>query len=128
MSKEKVLPGCKVKLSTSLERDLRNYCSVMEMAKSKVFTLALKQYLAPYKVDPGFPMQAFLLNGASEYEKKVAENEGREIKITEKPCTVLGKKFIYGNPYYRIIADKQLKSVPENLVRIISKPERTSGE
>ena len=82
----------------AIESAVRPFCSYVEAGDDLVYTVN--------------PQPGIYLSGATEYEKKVAEIEGREIVIEEKPCTILEKTSVFGAPYYRIYLDGQLMKVP----------------
>lgn len=65
------------------------------------------------------PKKGIYLRGASVYEKKVAENEGREAEVIRESCTILQFCEMMGQPYYKIILNGQLMKVPANVIEVI---------
>ena len=63
------------------------------------------------------PRKGFYLRGATVYEKKIAENEGREIEVVPELCTILEFTEMYGSPYYKIRKDGLLMKVPAKVIK-----------
>lgn len=104
-------------LETSLVRGIENYSEMTGLTKTAVMEKALSTFLGPYKCDTEKPVEAVYLSGGSDYERMIAEKEGREPDIREEPCYVLGEANMYDKPYYRIVKDGALMKVPVSMIR-----------
>lgn len=97
---------------------LKTYLVTTGRGKNEILCEALERFLHPYKADEGYPIEAIFLEGNSPYERQVEKNEGRKPEIRERKCFVLGKKTMFGNPYYRLMVDDQLIETPIESVRL----------
>ena len=103
-----------------LDAGLYEYLSAMTKisgkTKTDIIETALSQYLGVYADSSGSikAIPAYLLRGASDYEQKVAENEGREPVITKVRCYVLEQTTIFNQPYYKVyeVESQQIMKVP----------------
>lgn len=104
-----------------LIKRLDDYCMMTGLSKYEVEKRALRDYLAPYQTDDDKdPIPAMFLEGNSQYERIIAENEGRKPHITEVPCFVLGESSIFGEPKYRILtSDGRLMKVSKGDIRFL---------
>ena len=57
-------------------------------------------------------IKGYYLRGASMYEKRLAEMEGRKIETVREKCTILEFIEREGKPYYKIVKDGSLMKVP----------------
>ena len=63
--------------------------------------------------------KGFYLKGASAYEQKAAELEGRQIRIVREKCAILEYREMMGSPYYKIVKNGSLMKVPANMIEVI---------
>lgn len=105
-------------------KNLTAFATMSGMTKTSILEEALKRFLAPYCEDEEIKaVPALLIKGNSELDKKMAENEGREVTITETPCFVLSQETVFNQPYYRIYEPSisQMMKVPIEHIRFPSK-------
>lgn len=103
-------------ISDEMEKQLDTYCMITGKTREVVLCEILQTHLQIYKADDE-PIPALYLEGNSEYERTIAANEGREPKITVKPCFVLNETSIFGEPKYRIMVDDEPMTVNRDDVR-----------
>lgn len=99
-------------MKESTEKLLEQYCLMTGREKEEAVEIALQQFLGRYKAKDGEPKKATYLEGVTPYERKMAEIENREVEVKKIPCYVLEKTSMMGKPYYRIVVDGMLMSVP----------------
>lgn len=105
-------------IDNTLYNNLEQMSKMSNMTKTAIIEKALASYLNVYansehKINP---VEAFYLDGASEYEQQVAKNEGRELIVEKKRCYVLEETTIFGQPYYKIYDGNDIRKVPAAMV------------
>ena len=105
-------------IDSLLYENLEQMSKMSNMTKTAIIERALTSYLNVYadsekKINP---VEAFYLEGASEYEQQVAKNEGRDIVIRKRRCHVLEEITVFGQPYYKIYDGTNIKKVPAAMV------------
>lgn len=106
-----------VYLDQNLYDNLNAMVEISGKSKTSIIETALAQYLGVYAdSESGLikAVPAYLLRGGSDYERKVAENEGREVVITKVDCFVLEQLTMFNQPYYKIYdtESNQIMKVP----------------
>lgn len=93
-----------IKLDKKLFTQLEFISDLLGVTRTSVVESALSRYFEPYRNKNGDIsfLPAYLISGNSEYERKVAENEGREVEITKTDCYVIEETTMFGSPYYKI--------------------------
>lgn len=108
-----------MELSKENMKKLDIYCKMTGKKAEDVVNEAIERELYYYVKSDKMPEKAIYLDGNSEYARKVAENEGRKVEITEKECYIIEKHSMFGNPYYKISVDGKIMSVPENCIKLL---------
>lgn len=85
---------------------------------------AVRRAVQPYLSMNGGKLElkikkGFYLRGASAYEQRAAELEGRPIQIVREKCAVLEYREMMGSPYYKIVKNGSLMKVPANMIEVI---------
>ena len=115
-----------------MDKELKKmFCILAKLQNKKPTELleeAMRQMVAPYATFENGEMKlpvknGIYLEGSSELEKVVAENEGREVEIKRIPCHVLEKTSMFGQSYVKILVDGQLRKVPASKVEMIKEDE-----
>lgn len=101
------------------KKELETYCGITGQNEDEVIDAALDRFLYPYAPDEGYPKKGVHIKGTMPYERKAAENEGRNPEITEVSCWILGETTIYGEPYIRIMEGGNLLKVPKAYAKVI---------
>ena len=110
-----------VALPADVLSDMDAVIAITGRSASDMISAELREYFVHFQNNDGEikPRPAVLLTGVTEYERKVAEVEGREVREEESPCVVLSDRSMTGSPYYRIWSEKykNIMSVPADAVR-----------
>jgi hypothetical protein len=109
-------------LDNTLYENLEQFSKMSNMTKTAIIEQALSSYLGAYTDSESKrirPVEAYYLKGASEYERQVAQNEGREILIEKEPCFVLEKTVVFGTDYYKIYDGTNIRKVPVSMIELV---------
>lgn len=112
-----------VYMDSVLYDNLTVFSNMSGKTKTTIIEEALQSFLMQYINPEGDgkiqAIPAVILRGNSDFERKVAENEGREVQITEVPCFVLSQTTIYNEPYYVVydVNAHQRTKVPQAQIR-----------
>ena len=92
--------------------DLKTVSEITEKTMTEIVEDSVNATLNYYRGSTGkvHPIPAFRLSGLSEYEKRVAENEGRKESIERHRCFVLDEVSMFEAPYY-LIYDRDNKNI-----------------
>ena len=121
MEEKKNMRIINIALPADVLSDMDAVIAITGRSASDMISAELREYFVHFQNNDGEikPRPAVLLTGVTEYERKVAEVEGREIQTEESPCVVLSDRSMAGSPYYRIWSEKykNIMSVPADAVR-----------
>jgi len=111
------------KLSSKISEELEFISKLEGKTKTSIVEDAIAEYLNPYRNSKGNIsfVPAYLLSGASELERRVAEIEGREVEITKEKCFIIEETSMFGAPYYKIYNPeiKNIMKVPASDIEFI---------
>ena len=121
MEEKKNMRIINIALPADVLSDMDAVIAITGRSASDMISAELREYFVHFQNNDGEikPRPAVLLTGVTEYERKVAEVEGREVREKESPCVVLSDRSMAGSPYYRIWSEKykNIMSVPADAVR-----------
>ena len=111
------------RMDVALLDDLKAVANMTGRTMTEVVTNALDFELSHYRNEDSCvkPVKAYRLTGVTDYDKKVAKNEGKQAKITRHDCYVLGEVTMMGQPYYHIydVENETLMKVPKDNVMFV---------
>lgn len=81
---------------------LANYCKVTGTDEEKAVETAIQRLSSPFLSEWDEPKPAMYVSAYS-----------------SKPCYVLRKEDRFGKPYFRIVLDGELRSVPQSAIRFL---------
>lgn len=92
------------KFDEEMLADLKAVSDMTGVTMTEIVKNALLREFAEYRNHSGRiePLPAVWLSGVSEYERKVAENEGRAAEVKEHKCFILRDGEVFGEKKYRV--------------------------
>lgn len=89
-----------IEISSKTLEMLVNYCKVTGMDEEKAVETAIQRLSSPFLPEWDEPKPAMYVSAYS-----------------STPCYVLRKEDRFGKPYFRIVLDGELRSVPQSAIR-----------
>lgn len=92
------------RLENDMIEDIKNVAKLTGRSMTDIVKAALNRELSQFRNRNGRVkvIPAFWLSGVSDYDKKVAENEGREAVKERHSCFVIDEAVMYGEPYFSV--------------------------
>ena len=106
--------------------DLKTVSTITGKSMTEIVETAVTTALNYYRGSAGkvIPIPAYRLSGLTEYEKRIAVNEGKEEPIEKHECFILDEvTMMFDKPYYLIYDkdNKNIMKVPKDHIEFISK-------
>ncbi len=109
--------------------DIKNVAMMTGNSMTDIVRAAINRELFQFRNKNGRVkvVPAFWVSGVSDYDKKVAESEGREAVEERHNCYVIDEEVMYGEPYFSVYDNKtgQVMKIKKPLVEF-AKEEKKS--
>ena len=93
-----------ISVNASLAKELDDVCELLGMEKNVFIERAINHAIAIHR--------SVLTNGRKAIVYRDADGE-----IDSYPCTVVADTTLYGKPYYQIVVDGHVSSIPREFVK-----------
>lgn len=92
------------RLENDMIEDIKNVAKMTGKSMTDIVKAAVNRELSQFRNRSGRVkvIPAFWLSGVSDYDRKVAESEGREPVKERHGCYVIDEAIMYGEPYYSV--------------------------